>query len=243
MKIVTDIYAEWPLNRIHSDWAVLMAQEYRLSDDTFRLEVFGFARQMIRKARDEFHRIATQLSKQDYQFANPEGPITAPDLRVADCIEEYRRRGVHVPIVLEAWLIEVGSVNLMGSHPGWSVPGYVFDHDTSTTNPLRTDAFVCHVSTSYLDYLYDEWQSLEPGERPPFRIDFSPDYLHKANISGGPPYQLDTNSPSIDSLVLNERHCTSFLGLVRLALRWRGFPGFEYISNEGTWSMIGPPVI
>ena len=243
MRIAADIYSDWPLSRIHTDWAVLTAQNYRLSDMNFRIEVLGFAKQMMRKAGDEFKQIAEQLTGQGYRFASPEGPITAPDHDIADRIMDFQNRNVYVPIVLDAWLTEIGTVNLTGSHPEWSSPGYVFEDDTTTTNPLRTDAFVCEVTASYLDYLYDEWQSLDADERSPFRIDFSPDYLHKANISGGPPYQLEARVPTIDSLVLNERHCTSFLGLVRLALRWRGFPGFEFISDEGRWSTIQAPVI
>jgi hypothetical protein len=243
MKIAADIYSNWPLSRIHTDWAALMAQDYRLSDMRFRMEVVGFAKQMMRKAGDAFKRIADELTVQGYQFASPAGPLIAPDHNIADKLADFQSRNIFVPIALEAWVTEIGTVNLMGSHPEWSRPGYVFDDDTATTNPLHTDAFVCEVTASYLDYLYDEWQSLDANERLPFRIDFSPDHLHKANISGGPPYQVETNVPTIDSLVLNERHCTSFVGLVRLALRWGGFPGFEVIGNEGRWSTIQPPVI
>jgi len=93
---------------------------------------------------------------------------------------------------------------------------------------------------SYLEHLYDEWILGRSTETIPFRIDFSPDDLHQANISGGPPHELSASIPAIDSNVSNEGHGTTFVGHLRHALRWRDFPGFENLSDEGEWSSIQP---
>lgn len=243
MKIPDDIYQYWPLNRIHLDWAIMAGQDYKLDDPDFRNEVLAIARQMMRQAGNKFETIIERLSREGYRFVNHTGPITRPESNVPEWIDQYHDRGVHIPVILEAWLMEVGNINLMGSHPDWPRPGYIFEEDKATVDPLRTDAFVCEITSDYVDYLYEEWQSLAPEERPPFRIDFSPDHLHKANISGGMPYQVDTNRKTVDSLVLNERHCMSFLGYIRLALSWQGFPGFEDIDNAGEWSIFRGKII
>lgn len=240
MRPVGQVDSEWPLRDIHQKWAGLMAEEYRLGDATFRSEALDFARQMMRRAGDQLKRIVEELSHQGYRFVNPQGPVHAPEVGIAECCSELRHRSVHVPIALEAWLAEVGGVDLTGSHPAWSRPGYSFDDAATDEYPILTDAFVCVVPQGYLENLYDEWIHRQEIELFPFRIDFSPDDLHKANISGGPPYELSASIPAIDSLVLNERHCTTFVGHLRYALRWRGFPGFENLPGEGEWSTIQP---
>lgn len=220
-----------------------MAQEHRLLETDFRHESLEFARRIMRKAKAEFERIALTLVAEGFRFSSLDGPIKKPDPNTSIWVSDLRHRNIHIPLVLEAWLAEVGGVNFMGSHPEWSAPGYCFGNKPDPAGLLFTDAFVCELTAEYVEYLYEEWQSDESATLTPFRIDFSPDHLHKANISGGLPYQMSAGRPSIDSIVLNERHCTSFMGLVRLALQWRGFPGFDDISNEGTWSKIGPKLV
>ncbi|MDS4028673.1 MAG: hypothetical protein RKO66_01165 [Candidatus Contendobacter sp.] len=242
MRIPENIYQKWTLNRIHMDWAVMAAQDYRIEDPSVWSEALSFSRQMMRRAGSELEQIIDRLVRDGYRFAATETVLVRPESNVEEWVKHYRQKGVYIPVVLEAWLMEVGSVNLIGSHPDWSRPGYIFE-DGGMVDPLRTDAFVCEVNSSYVDYLYDEWESLDDIKKPPFRIDISPDYLHKANISGGPPYQIDTRRSAVDALVLNERHCTSFVGLLRLALRWNGFPGFEEITGEGEWCNIRNNVI
>ncbi len=189
-----------------------------------------------------FSQIVQSLDDAGYRFVFPDEVLVPPEPEAADWIATYRERSVHIPIALEAWCLEVGSINLMGSHPDWGQSGYAFEN-RSGEYPLITDPFVCELSASYIDYLYDEWLSTDSEDRDPFRLDISPDHLHKANISGGPPYQLDTYKPEVDPLVFNQRFCASLVGSIRYAIRWRGFPGFEYIANKEPWSTIGPAEI
>ncbi|MFN6108334.1 MAG: hypothetical protein ACK5EA_28270 [Planctomycetaceae bacterium] len=51
---------------------------------------------------------------------------------------------------------------------------------------------------------------------------------------------MSASIPAIDSNVSNEGHGTTFVGHLRHALRWRDFPGFENLSDEGEWSSIQP---
>jgi hypothetical protein len=241
--IEENIYSIWSLSRIHSEWSVILSQEFRLTDPAFRSEATHFARVVMRKAKHLFEQLASRLVDDGYTFVVGNWPIKNPEPDAGEWISDLRDQGIYIPIVLEAWLTEVGVVNLCGSHPDWSRPAYAFDDKVFTSDLLLTDAFVCELNREYIQYLCDERKSEDLTNQKPFRIDFSPDHLHKANISGGLPYEISVDSPTIDSIVFNERHCTSFMGLVRNALKWRGFSGFEYIAGEGIWSTKGPQVL
>lgn len=235
MRVPRDIYANYGLSRIHSDWANLVAQDYRLSDDTFRTEALSFATQIMHRAKDCLLRIVDRLHKEDYRFVYPDKVLVESEQGVMEWIQEFRRKGVHLPVALEAWLREVGSVNLMGSHPKWPKPAYFFDGEIVDGEPIYTDPLVVELSRDYVEYLYEEWTLDQQGsasELAPFRLDIAPDHIHKANVSGGLPYQLPAERPAIDAIVLNERHGMTLTAYIRMAIRWGGFPGFDYITDN-----------
>lgn len=245
----SDIYAEYNVSRIHNDWACLISQNYRLRDDGFRSEALEFSLQIMRRAKFYLLDIIDQLVSDGYKFTDESKVYAAPDVDARDWINEYRNRGVFLPLAFEAWLLEVGSVNLIGTHPDWFKPAYSYDTNSTVDEVLYTDPLVVEFNGDYLCYLYDEWSSVmnsvEQNKNTPFRIDISPDYLHKANISGGMPYELDTEKPTVDAILLNERHVTTFTGYIRQALIWKGFPGFDYINidEKHIWKKDGTIII
>jgi hypothetical protein len=91
---------------------------------------------------------------------------------------------------------------------------------------------LCVDPPGVITYLFEEWedeQESEPGSNleKPFRIDLSPDYLHKANISGGMPYAILVPFPGTDPVFTDERHALPFIDYLRLTFKWAGFPGLE----------------
>ncbi len=88
---------------------------------------------------------------------------------------------------------------------------------------------------------YDSWQADRGTEwdRNAFVLDLAPDYLHKAEISGGPPYGLLVPNDGIDGLLLGERHQTTFVNYLRICFGWGGFPGW-YIGERPDWAMPPP---
>ena len=55
-------------------------------------------------------------------------------------------------------------------------------------------------------------------------LELAADYLHKDNISGGPPYSIQiTKKTSIDGLFLNEAHETTFVNYLRICMENCGF--------------------
>lgn len=68
----------------------------------------------------------------------------------------------------------------------------------------------------------------------PFQLDFAPDALHKANISGGGPYGIIVAGSGVDGLV---GPTTWFVDDLNAAFAAGGFPGAPY--SEG---YLDPPV-
>jgi hypothetical protein len=58
--------------------------------------------------------------------------------------------------------------------------------------------------------------------------------LHKADISGGPPYAIACGTPCADGLVKEENRRLHFVPYLRVCFEYGGFPGFEgYAASEG----------
>jgi hypothetical protein len=58
-------------------------------------------------------------------------------------------------------------------------------------------------------------------------IIIAPDALHKANISGGGPYQIEVPNLAADGVLQCEDHGLYFVEYLRLVFRFGGFPGYE----------------
>jgi len=222
-------------SRTHADWAVLVAQSHRLSDPGFRAEAFAFARQLCARARSNVERLVEDLSQAGYVFAFPDRAHVPDDGRSPEWISEFERLGVHLPIFLQVWIAEVGSVNLMGSHSSWPESGYS-GLPPSKGGVWYTDPLVLELDREHLRSEYEDWcwrvNENGPAEAGPFQLEIAPDHIHKANVSGGLPYAIDTTSPSVDTLLLNARDCTSLFHHVHNAFVWGGFPGFAYIETQ-----------
>lgn len=231
-----DIYNLYSLSRIHADWANLTRQSHRLTDKAFRSEVLSYGREIMSHARSCVLHIIDHLNKLEYRWVDESRVYKTPDENVQEWIDYLAEAEIFIPISLQAWLLEVGNVNLTGSLLTWRRPAYVFNNEKNDCqNIIYTDPLVVEISRDYVDYLYTEWG--ERKEQGPFLIDIAPDHIHKANISGGLPYMVESNRPIVDSILYNERHCTTFTGYIRRAIYWRGFPGFDYINNgEIEWS-------
>jgi hypothetical protein len=62
-------------------------------------------------------------------------------------------------------------------------------------------------------------------------IIIAPDDLHKANTSGGEPYEIEVPDLGADGKLLNERHELYFVEYLRLVFRFGGFPGYDGIDR------------
>jgi len=212
----------------------MLGESRRLREEHFREEVLMYARAMMRRAREALELIVQTLRSTGYRFVEKDRVLIGPEAGIDAWLREQEQFGIYVPLSVQAWLIEVGSVNLMGSHPEWPRPAYLFEAATSE-GVWYTDPLVIDLSREGILGMYHEWKyrRQEDGEYDagPFRLEFAPDNIHKANVSGGPPYEVDAFEPSVDAVVLNERMGHTFVAHVRHALAWGGFPGFRYFAD------------
>jgi hypothetical protein len=100
----------------------------------------------------------------------------------------------HIPLVFSYFLSKIGFVTFCN------------DDRLSEDDPFYVESI-----NGILEMLEDgSWEEnmLENEEEGlPYYIEFSPDYLHKANISGGLPYGIElTHNLQIDSRVLNTEY-------------------------------------
>lgn len=185
-------------------------------------DVEAVGREIMRRSRHNVERLIVELPKLGYVFEPGEGldVYTPPSADIRSELDEIEARVGTMPLALRWWLEDVGTVNLMGHHPDWT--HYCPD-------PLVVEAPAAYIVGGievWEEDLGTEW------ERRPFTIDFSPDHLHKANISGGAPYALAVPCAAADALVLWERHQTTFVNLLRVAFRHGGFLGYDINADE-----------
>ncbi|CPS44485.1 hypothetical protein [Mycobacteroides abscessus] len=123
-----------------------------------------------------------------------------------------------IPLTVASWIEFVGDVWLVGSHPRW--PGI------HQSDPLVVE-FECaysgghSVAYSYYEGEYEEWLKSGIGS---FQMDFAPDRLHKANISGDEPYGIFVPDACVDGTVNMGGRRMSFVSYLNWVFKAGGFP-------------------
>lgn len=176
----------------------------------------------MRRARSNVDLLLARLTQEGYEFAPGEGMVVheppSPDVR--DRLDELEAVIGPLPLALRAWCQEVGRVNLLGRHPGRSAE--------------CADALAVDVPLDHLHAEFQVWQGdrgTEWSDGRGFTVDIAPDRLHKAGISGGPPYGMAVPNDGADGLLLWEPHQTTFTGYLRLAFGAGGFPGLDHAGH------------
>lgn len=99
-------------------------------------------------------------------------------------------------------------------------------------------------SASDSRYQIEEWEAqieeCHPELLDPFQLDLSPDYYHKADISGGAPYGVALPFKGADPVIENEAHNLPLVDYLRHCLRWAGFARLERHAEEpGVAELVG----
>lgn len=220
-------------NRRHLEWAFYASRDHELANPEFRDEVLDVARSISRRVRARLEIIVDRLTARGYCFQYPDDVLKSPVADSAQWVKEFESNGLHLPIAFQAWIEEVGSVNLIGQDPTWPSVSVIEinDHDRVLADPLQV-----HYDLEFFESELEQWrfECDEDGAQNvgPFVISFSADHLHKADISGGLPYAVDASRPFVDPVVLYERHCLRFLPYVLTSLTYGGFIGFDQYAGE-----------
>jgi hypothetical protein len=122
-----------------------------------------------------------------------------------------------LPLSLRVFYEVVGAVDWTGSHPGLS----------PKNGMVCPDPLVVYDIDGALEEARERADS-EDSEA--ICITIAPDDLHKADTSGGEPYEIELPNLCADAELLNERHRLPFVDYLRLCFRFGGFPGYEAID-------------
>jgi hypothetical protein len=122
-----------------------------------------------------------------------------------------------LPLSLRVFYEVVGAVDWMGSHPAL----------TPEDGLICPDPLVVYGIDDALD---EARERVENDDSDGICITIAPDDLHKADTSGGDPYEIELPSLDADAELLNERHRLPFVDYLRLCFRFGGFPGYEGID-------------
>jgi hypothetical protein len=191
------------------------------------------AQETMRRVAQNVRTIAERLRRIDYRFVYPgsEGgflvfgkakahdPHVPPSAGSAKLIGELEELvGGPIPLSLRAFFEIVGEINFNGGH------SVIAPADSDVTpDPLM----VCSVEDAVA--MVD---GMDPGDGEPARIEFAPDALHKANVSGGGPYFIDVPAEAADVMVQDApQECTFVEYLRDSILRWGGFPGWAHAGR------------
>jgi len=201
-------------------WAEIVA-----ADGPPSAEAVAVARELARRAGRNAERIRDHLVAQGYAFEADE-PIRPPADDIAEQLAAMEEQIGPVPLALRAWAEEVGLVNLNGSHPEWEI---------EYSDPFCVELYPSYLVEEHRDWVQENW--FERWGLTTFPIALAPDVLHKADVSGGPPYGIELPDPSADPRWHNDdvHEGATFVGYLRSALlRWAGFPGWARVAPGGT---------
>ena len=135
---------------------------------------------------------------------------------------DRRNHGAPLPVSLLAFWEVVGGINFVWDYERGDAPDLGVDVPMDEMDPLSVDA------PEEVTHLFEEWEErrsdIDPEFADPFNLDLAPDYLHKANISGGTPYGIELPFFGADPIFVIEAHGLPFVDYLRLCFGWAGFP-------------------
>lgn len=131
-----------------------------------------------------------------------------------------------VPLSIQLFYKFVGSCNFASDYEAGTG---IFWEGADPVQIIPLDSLVEEVTNK--DWIVEMQEAIEYGDLA--SLAFSADYLHKDNISGGPPYCIAiTPGPSIDGKVLNEPNETTFVDYLRIITHGCGFGRVEFIRDS-----------
>ncbi len=187
----------------------------------------------IISAGRRIEQIAKRLTLLGYGFAEPRAVFPGPEPGTEAVIERIERDVGELPAAIKAFWRQVESVNFMGEHPDWGGCEY-------------PDPIVVYPPSDAVDeldrFLDDREERLRCNF--PYWVPIALDDHGKENVSGGMWYNLSVPAVTDDPPLNDERHRTTFVNYLELAVHWGGFPGLDQCP-EHDWPVdliVGGPV-
>ena len=223
-------YSDYKSGNYQEVWRKIVLSEI-VNDD-----VMSVADLMIERVALNTETLIQRLNEIGYQFGYyPDGEEreyfigahVKPDHSLSSYIDELETY-IEVPILLKKFWSTVGEVDLIGRHPEWDYE-YL---DPYVVHRSPVEVVLDDYESWQMDLVEFTQEELEEGfENIPFGIVIAPDFYHKDNVSGGPPYGIAVGD-GINPEVINEPNDASFVQYLRLVFKWGGFPGFQNILDK-----------
>jgi hypothetical protein len=219
-----DLLARYRRGEHEAVWTELRA--HPAIDGDFRAEALAVATETMSRVARCADLIAERLAAKGWVALGGRlrWPPSAHDQQIIDDIEQFT--AAPLPPSLVAFWNVVGGIDFVWNYnKAEPAPDLGLDLALVELDPLD----VC--PPPHTSYLFKEWKErrseVDPDLDDPFNLDLAPDYLHKANFSGGGPYGIELPDLGADPIFVNERHGLPFVDYLRLAFRWGGFPRLE----------------
>lgn len=150
----------------------------------------------------------------------------------ATLADAERRTGAPLPPSLRAFWEVVGGVDFAWDyHQKGAAPDLGTGVDLAAMDPLSVDGPSQILEA--IEEAEDEHRGHDPEICDPFSLSLSPDYLHKANISGGGPYAVEVPFLGADPIFGNEEVAAPFVDYLRdTLLRWAGFARLAELGDD-----------
>ncbi len=199
-------------------WEELHARGEQIRKEPLLSDTLAVARETMQRVRSNIEMLSVRLVDLGYQFKNPDAIIIPP-------AESTR---LQIPLSLRAWYEIVGSVDFTGTHPTYPE---IFDlaplPDPLVINSVEYPLRECRRWRERYNRNDPFWDKL-------LSLPIAPDEYQKADIETDMAYEIIVPNSSADALLLNSWHRTTFVGYLRISLRWGGFAGFEDPNTRPT---------
>jgi HEAT repeats len=192
-------------------------------DLSLREEAATVAAMTMQRVRQNVETVTSRLRAAGYPF--DEGDLPAWSLPPDDVAQQIARMeaatGGPCPTSLRAFWEVVGEVYWKHAEekPCPSTPWG--DFPLAEADPLCVFGVV--PAWAQVESWLEDRQHQHPELVGPLDLALAPDYLHKANISGGGPYALRLPSHEFDPVLEDEEHALPFVDYLRLCFRSGGF--------------------
>ena len=202
-----DLAARYRAGEHRAVWTELVGLGPAARQKPYADEALEVAHETMRRVEANLRTLIERLRGMGYVFAD--APHIPPARQVHKEIARIERRVGALPLSLRTFYEVVGAVDLTGTHPTLA----------PARGPIAPDPLLVYALSEDV---------VEPGEDDDAAvIIIAPDDLHKADVSGGDPYEMALPDARADGELLNERHHVFFVEYLRLCFTFGGFPGYE----------------
>jgi hypothetical protein len=203
------------------------------NDDELATDAQLVCDEMARRALRNVETIVERLADQNYRFHindSSQTPTVAhrlPGDRAPYVLRWLEDHVGSLPMTIRSWLLIVGDVWLVGTHPRWP--------ESADADPLVIELEGSrYPETAIEDYFAEELAAHEEGSQfDPFVLPVAPDRLHKQNVSGGPPYGVLLPDGCVDGQFVTTAPMP-FVAYLNHVFEHGGFP---WPTTEQQWAV------